>query len=244
MKTMIPEYHHIDKVLADVVADVVGARGVPTGINAATELADSLYPDMLEARARLSSVERAALADNFSGVIVPDNGGYSMVSLRKLTYRASGLGESAPLTEITAYDEKTQTMATKRVAPYAMPDDEEIIQIFRDRMAAAMGRHARGASRDLVLATARANRMAWARELAGAENCGFCAMLASRGAVYSKNTVRFQAHDHCDCTATLVRNPESWPGAEQAIELRELWNRSKSLTEFTRKYRALNDMAT
>lgn len=243
MKTLIPEYKHVDKVLADVVADVLGARGVPTGLDEATTLADSLYPTMLDARARLSSVERAALVDNFSGVIVPDNDGYSMVSLRKLTYRASGLGESAPLAEITSFDEKTQTMAAKRVAPYAMPDDEEVIEIFRDRMVAAMGRHARGASRDLVLATARTNRMAWARELAGAENCGFCAMLASRGAVYSKNTVRFQAHNHCDCTATLVKNPESWAGKEQAIGLREMWNDSKSLTEFSRKYRALNEMA-
>lgn len=243
MKTLLPEYKFVDKVLADVVADVVGARGVPTGLDEATMLADSLYPTMLDTRARLSSVERAALVDNFSGVIVPDNGGYSMVSLRKLTYRASGLGESAPLTEITSYDEKTQAMAAKRVAPYAMPDDEQVIEVFRDRMVAAMGRHARGASRDLVLATARANRMAWARELTGAENCGFCAMLASRGAVYSKHTVRFQAHNHCDCTATLVRDVESWAGKEQATGLRELWNRSKSLTEFSRKYRALNEMA-
>lgn len=243
MKTLIPEYKYIDKVLADVVADVVGTRGVPTGLDQATALADSLYPEMLDMRSRLAARERAALMDNFSGVIVPENDGYSMVSLRKLTYRASGLGESAPLTEITAFDEKTQRMAAKRVAPYAMPDEDEVIEIFRDRMVSAMGRHARGASRDLVLATARTNKMAWARELAGAENCGFCAMLASRGAVYSKKSVRFQAHDHCDCTATLVKDVDSWAGKDQAIGLRELWNESKSLTEFSRKYRDLNEMA-
>lgn len=243
MKIMLPEYAYIDSVLADVVSDVIGARGVPTDLDQATALADQLYPHMLDTRARLSSRERAALLDGFGDVIVPDHGGYSRVSLQKLTYRASGLGESAQLTEVHVFDEATQRAALKRVAPYAMPDDEEVIEVFRDRMVASMGRHARGASRDLVIATARTNRMAWARELAGAENCGFCAMLASRGAVYSKKTVRFQAHNHCDCTATLVRNPESWDGMDQAIGLRELWNQSKSLTDFTRKYRELNEMA-
>lgn len=39
----------------------------------------------------------------------------------------------------------------------------------------------------------------WQRSAAG--GCGFCQMLASRGAVYSRQTVDFGAHDHCRCTA-------------------------------------------
>jgi hypothetical protein len=34
--------------------------------------------------------------------------------------------------------------------------------------------------------------------------CGFCAMLAGRGAVYKESTVDFRAHDHCHCTARAV----------------------------------------
>ena len=35
-------------------------------------------------------------------------------------------------------------------------------------------------------------------------SCGFCAMLAGRGAVYKESTVDFRAHDHCHCTARPV----------------------------------------
>lgn len=35
----------------------------------------------------------------------------------------------------------------------------------------------------------------------GSPNCGFCAMLISRGAVYSKRSARFASHDNCDCQA-------------------------------------------
>jgi hypothetical protein len=34
--------------------------------------------------------------------------------------------------------------------------------------------------------------------------CGFCRMLADRGAVYREATARFAAHTHCDCSAAPV----------------------------------------
>ena len=40
----------------------------------------------------------------------------------------------------------------------------------------------------------------WMRVGAG-DNCDFCDTLISRGAVYSAETVRFGAHDHCNCQA-------------------------------------------
>ena len=40
-------------------------------------------------------------------------------------------------------------------------------------------------------------------------SCGFCAMLAGRGAVYKESTVDFRAHDHCHCVARPV-----FPGQE------------------------------
>ncbi|WP_146243444.1 hypothetical protein [Curtobacterium sp. MCLR17_034] len=39
----------------------------------------------------------------------------------------------------------------------------------------------------------------WRRVASG--GCKFCAMLAARGAVYTANTARFAAHEHCHCTA-------------------------------------------
>lgn len=39
----------------------------------------------------------------------------------------------------------------------------------------------------------------WQRSASG--GCPFCVMLAGRGAVYSRSTVDFGAHDHCKCVA-------------------------------------------
>lgn len=73
--------------------------------------------------------------------------------------------------------------------------------------------------------------VAWARVLTGAEDCAFCVMLASRGAVYkSKATAErtednpFQKyHDNCDCVAVPVYTSKAWPGKDEAESLYKLW---------------------
>ena len=69
----------------------------------------------------------------------------------------------------------------------------------------------------------------WARVLTGAENCGFCVMLASRGPVYSSaaEAGRGQAsdrdyaagintyHTNCDCLVVPIYDYENWPGRDQ-----------------------------
>jgi len=59
--------------------------------------------------------------------------------------------------------------------------------------------------RDTVTATATQDPMAkgWERVIEPGA-CGFCAMLASRGAVYKESTADFRAHDHCKCVARAV----------------------------------------
>lgn len=71
--------------------------------------------------------------------------------------------------------------------------------------------------------------VSWARMLTGAENCGFCVMLASRGPVYSSATDagRVKAsrlydttaagyvntyHPNCDCLVVPVYSFSAWPG--------------------------------
>lgn len=68
--------------------------------------------------------------------------------------------------------------------------------------------------------------LGWSRVTDG-KPCAFCAMLASRGPVFSERTVRFRAHASCSCTAepAYSRNQEWPPGAR---EFRELWNTSTS----------------
>jgi hypothetical protein len=59
--------------------------------------------------------------------------------------------------------------------------------------------------RDTITATTPQDPVAkgWERVIEPGA-CSFCAMLASRGAVYKESTVDFRAHDHCHCVARAV----------------------------------------
>lgn len=71
------------------------------------------------------------------------------------------------------------------------------------------------AHRETVMQSAYADPRAegWARFARGAETCGFCYMLVSRGAVYSDATAKFGAHDNCDCGAGPV-----WKGDRRIVD--------------------------
>lgn len=77
----------------------------------------------------------------------------------------------------------------------------------------------------LVLASRRdRNVEAWARVTDGS-SCAFCAMLVSRGPVYSEGTASFRSHDRCGCGVRLVFKGEADGGwTEQARQLRRLWD--------------------
>ncbi|WP_144311941.1 VG15 protein [Actinopolyspora erythraea] len=82
----------------------------------------------------------------------------------------------------------------------------------------------------------------YARVLTGRENCGFCVMLASRGAqpkglyrseesaLYKsskaktfRGNTREKFHKGCDCKVVPVFDLENYPGREQQQELARLW---------------------
>jgi hypothetical protein len=79
--------------------------------------------------------------------------------------------------------------------------------------------------RDTIVRTAETDRTAngWARVTSG-KPCAFCAMLASRGAVYAGD---FKSHDGCHCTAELRYRNESAlpPGSERWADL---WDQARS----------------
>lgn len=62
-------------------------------------------------------------------------------------------------------------------------------------------RHARSAARSSMQETVRDNKelKGYKRIPTGAETCGFCNLLADRGAVYDAESVAFKSHDMCDC---------------------------------------------
>jgi hypothetical protein len=95
----------------------------------------------------------------------------------------------------------------------------------------AVSRLSLNGGRDTIVETARSDRAAlgWAR-VTGDDPCAFCAMLASRGPVYSEASVGFEAHDHCSCDAEPSYEGSAWPG--KAEEYRALWDESGSLNTF------------
>jgi hypothetical protein len=70
--------------------------------------------------------------------------------------------------------------------------------------------------RDTVLANRRQDpeSVGWTRITSGAA-CGFCRLLASKGAIFKKSTANFAAHDNCSCTAAPVfKGGEMGPEAD------------------------------
>lgn len=107
-----------------------------------------------------------------------------------------------------------------RGVPFARAVDQAAANTSRSAM-----RHTLNGGRDTILATTRADKRAagWQRVTSG-NTCAFCAMLASRGAVYSEDSADFESHDGCGCVAEPVYGSTELTG--QAAEYRNLWNAS------------------
>lgn len=237
MISMLGDYKQSERVLAAAVRAAINGRGIPTTPEAASALAGELHPALMDQRGYLAANQARAIRRENPVMVIPPVPQYPEAALDKLVRRSAGLTPNADLAQIEAYDPDTQEMTKTSVPLYAYPGEERLLQELNRRLTAGLSRHARSASRDLVTATARANGTRWARQLSGAENCGFCAMLASRGAVYgSDQRARFTAHDNCDCTATIVAG-DHYEGVDQAAALRELWQESAGLADFTKRFR-------
>jgi hypothetical protein len=84
--------------------------------------------------------------------------------------------------------------------------------LARSHVEAGLQLRVSNSARKTVMTSSLADPQAlgWQR-VATANGCGWCQMLASRGAVYSEKTVTFGAHDHCNCTATPAWGGEPLP---------------------------------
>jgi hypothetical protein len=97
----------------------------------------------------------------------------------------------------------------------------------------AVSRVVANGGRDTVIAAVKRDPKAqgWARATSG-KPCAFCAMLASRGPVYKEETVGFQAHDHCSCSAEPAYEGSEWPG--NGRQYQEMWKQVGSLNGLRR----------
>lgn len=80
-----------------------------------------------------------------------------------------------------------------------------------------------GGGRDTIIESVAADPQTahWQRVTSG-EPCAFCAMLATRGAVFTADTADFEAHDHCSCSAEAAYEGSAMPLTSQA--LRSQWD--------------------
>lgn len=107
--------------------------------------------------------------------------------------------------------------AVKAERPFAMA-----IEHAQARTSGVGMRHALNGGRETVIRTVGSDSKAkgWARGTSGAA-CAFCAMLASRGPVYTRGSVDFHSHDSCQCVAVPLFDSE-WPAG--ARRYREQWD--------------------
>lgn len=104
---------------------------------------------------------------------------------------------------------------------------EEALQIAGVALSGSVSRLVLGGGRDAILGNVREDRQAvgWAR-ITDKDPCDWCAMLSSRGPVYrTKQTAKFQAHDHCACMPVPAWNrDEAW--LQHSKDLYEQWQKT------------------
>ncbi|PPG39461.1 hypothetical protein [Pseudoclavibacter sp. RFBA6] len=120
-------------------------------------------------------------------------------------------------------------------------DPAAILEAAKSQALGAAKRRILGAGRQRL--TSLSNKdpaiLGWARVSDG-NPCGFCAMLVSRGPVYSGATVRFRAHNRCGCGVRMVPRDDPSRGWDaEARQYRELWDELPDLGEFRATVRSV-----
>ena len=153
--------------------------------------------------------------------------------------------ERRPRVSVTVVDPESRR--SSRMSVEVTDDnrhDPEVVSVIVNKVQAVAERHARMPSREAFTDAVESNddddgpEIGWARVLTGAESCGFCAMLASRGPVYKSKKTASDAggvdgmayHDNCDCEVVLVREDQDWVGREEYEALEQLWASSTAGT--------------
>lgn len=235
----------VDREIGRVVADMLGQHGVPRTLDECLKLAELLHPEISRLRRRLYREAVLDMGRQMAALGLQARPAqlavYDVHATYSLITRAVGLAREKNTLPVEILDPKTKKMVTRRVAPYLVADpDGDVIRSVSERISASAARHARAAGRSVIVDTARRGDVfdtkskskkdvGYARVLTGKENCAFCSMLASRGAVYSSDTVLRQQdgtryHDNCDCEARLVVRGYRWEGDEEAMRLYwDLW---------------------
>lgn len=209
--------------------------GSPSDATARAIMASQIAPAVDEQRHTLARLQRDYLESVYSDITSAD--------ITPEPYYASAVNvvlTKSWYTQTERYSDVENMHPLDRLElehlPGGLSDDltDEAIARFITRATAQLGQHVRNAAREAVISAAHKRGDGWQRVMVG-ETCAFCALLVSRGAVYSSRTVRFRAHANCDCGAAVVKFSHGGEmiiagknEVEKAAELREQWNRMYS----------------
>ena len=210
------------------------AKAVPVTPPQINEFAIQLYRPVLTARDRSYIAGRAYINSERlpSGIVIPRQQAYPFEALENtLTEVAEDLRVAdEPITEKNRRQPLMIEAARKTVDGTLMrvaqePARDTVAEIGEDEDFEAIG---------------------WARMLVGAYSCSFCAMLASRGPVYTSQEAAIGRGGNpldayhkpyidkrgalvggvCDCIAVLVTSYGSWEGRESWEALEDLWDQT------------------
>jgi hypothetical protein len=145
---------------------------------------------------------------------------------------------------IAAMSRATDPAYTDRLLRQAAADpavQAAIMSAARSRMTGSAKRRILLAGRERLstVAARDPNVRGWAR-VGDGNVCSFCAMLISRGPVYSRESVRFRAHDGCGCGQRLIMRGD--PGmTDEARRFRAMY-RDGTITQLdAERYEANRD---
>lgn len=249
----------ISEDLEKAIRAVLLEYGVPTGTATLYELVELIYPLIKRARVQVYAEQCILMGEEIAKhnlqvkpAPLRDYGaGATFKALAKVLDIDASKRAHLP---VSMLDDKSIAEAGEKVlVDESTRLDPEVVDAALSKIMEAAERHAFDAGRQAVADTAAGGKvrpdpktrpsrsdyraaegveLGWARVLTGAENCPWCAMLASRGPVYSKDTVLTASgkhegrtfHANCDCKAVLVVKGKRWDGEAEYKRLKALWD--------------------
>lgn len=136
------------------------------------------------------------------------------------------LAAAAPLDKITGALVVTGPATVKRALTRGVPISQAEALAQTESARAAMYHSLQGGRETIVESVAADPEAVGYARAASGDACAFCAMLASRGPVYSEGTVDFEAHPgcHCEPEPQFSRN-DPWPAGSR--DYQRAWNESQ-----------------
>lgn len=172
------------------------------------EILDALHVNLTEDLSRVWDQASSLSSDEFRALIIEAVPELSVqYETAAAEFAADWYTESAPeLKYRPVVADPSPARQLRHSAEWAL--DAEGMKAL-DRIAGFTQRAVWNAARRTTIHNVKAESGAkWARTVS-ASACAFCAMLATRGGVYSYETVDFDSHDFCRCGAIEVRPGQS-----------------------------------